>query len=251
MFDDMNVLLDYAGDELAKIGRLIAANEDSRSAFLRAAGLDEFLLKARIFGLWNHDRLWIRFQDDAGESKSRTRSHLPFELEQAVFDALLRHSGVDQMRRMLSREERPGGYPWDLPLRIPGAGAAWAQMDRRYSLKLGAYWKNTPEDPLSETRQALCKALLPQTLRVVRNDLLPDTLQVLRNKSIHMSLYVTRPLAVAAWDLACRNLIEFKQQWTPFGGAMDLGAADDTQPISWAEVCTLLGLDFLPLVPRE
>ncbi|MCS7230483.1 MAG: hypothetical protein NZ923_10730, partial [Candidatus Kryptonium sp.] len=38
-------LLAYVRDELAKIERLITKNEDYRSAYLRAAGLEEFLLK--------------------------------------------------------------------------------------------------------------------------------------------------------------------------------------------------------------
>lgn len=49
------LLLTYARDELGKIGRLIEMNEDYRSALLRAAGLDELLLKARWVRLWEKD----------------------------------------------------------------------------------------------------------------------------------------------------------------------------------------------------
>lgn len=41
----------YAHDELARIQRLVDCNEDNRSAFLRAAGLNEVLLTARLVRL--------------------------------------------------------------------------------------------------------------------------------------------------------------------------------------------------------
>jgi hypothetical protein len=47
----------YADDELAKIERLREKSEDHRSALLRAAGLSELLLKARLFKLWMEDLL--------------------------------------------------------------------------------------------------------------------------------------------------------------------------------------------------
>jgi hypothetical protein len=50
-------LVTYAKDELARIRRLIDSNEDYRSAFLRAASLNEVLLKARLAGLWRDGKL--------------------------------------------------------------------------------------------------------------------------------------------------------------------------------------------------
>lgn len=50
-------LITYAEDELARIHRLMLFNEDYRSAFLRAASLNEVLLKARLAGLWRDDLL--------------------------------------------------------------------------------------------------------------------------------------------------------------------------------------------------
>jgi hypothetical protein len=65
VFERVDILLCYASDELAKIIRLIDFNEDYRSAFLRAAALDELLLKARIALLWLHDKLLIDGQNKA------------------------------------------------------------------------------------------------------------------------------------------------------------------------------------------
>jgi hypothetical protein len=226
MFEDNRLLLAYARDELAKVRRLLDANEDNRSAFMRAAGLDEFLLKARLVRLWNRDKLWIRSQDEGGMWEARTRSYLSPDLQETVLDSLLRFSGVDPMRRMLARETRDGGYPFDLPLRYGATDKAWAQMDRHSRLALAPYWQDAPAD------------------------LKPETLQVLRNKSIHMSLYVTRALAAAACEQAERNLAEFEKSWAPLAGAMEPKAPDDTEPLPWTEVCTLFGLDFLPLAPK-
>ena len=50
----------YAQDELKKIKRLIEHKEDYRSALLRAAGLSDFLLKARLIKLWMKDQLVIK-----------------------------------------------------------------------------------------------------------------------------------------------------------------------------------------------
>lgn len=52
IFHELEKLLLYAYDELDKIDRLIRFNNDYRSAFLRSAGLDELLLKARVAILW-------------------------------------------------------------------------------------------------------------------------------------------------------------------------------------------------------
>jgi hypothetical protein len=50
-------LVAYAEDEMARIRRLIDFNEDYRSAFLRAASLNEVLLKARLAGLRRDGKL--------------------------------------------------------------------------------------------------------------------------------------------------------------------------------------------------
>jgi len=52
IFNHPEWLLIYAYDELDKINRLNRFNNDYRSALLRAAGLDELLLKARAAVLW-------------------------------------------------------------------------------------------------------------------------------------------------------------------------------------------------------
>lgn len=55
-----DLLLVYADDELARIKRLIDPNEDYRSALLRAASLNEVLLKARLANLCCRGKLVLR-----------------------------------------------------------------------------------------------------------------------------------------------------------------------------------------------
>jgi hypothetical protein len=59
IFCQNRCLLVYAEDELARIQRLIDYNEDYRSALLRAASLNEVLLKARLANLWVQGELTL------------------------------------------------------------------------------------------------------------------------------------------------------------------------------------------------
>lgn len=52
-YDDTPMLRTYVYDELERVGRLIQYNQDYRSAFLRAAGVNEVLLVARLVRMVN------------------------------------------------------------------------------------------------------------------------------------------------------------------------------------------------------
>jgi CRISPR-associated protein (Cas_Cas02710) len=54
---DWESLITYCHDEQAKVWRLIEYHRDYRSALLRAAGLNEVLIKARVLFLWVKNRL--------------------------------------------------------------------------------------------------------------------------------------------------------------------------------------------------
>jgi hypothetical protein len=57
VFGHTDWMVAYAEDELARIERLIEYNEDYRSALLRAASLNEMLLKARWAHLWQQGKV--------------------------------------------------------------------------------------------------------------------------------------------------------------------------------------------------
>jgi len=99
IFESNVLLVTYARDELAKIERLVDANEDNRSALLRAAGLDELLLKARLVRLWHAgDEGWIDLWDQDETRVGRCRT-LDQEVQDKLYEALVNHQGTDHMRR--------------------------------------------------------------------------------------------------------------------------------------------------------
>lgn len=109
-FESNTQLLPYVRDELVKIQRLKDRNEDSRSALLRAAGLDELLLKAR----WS--RLFLAGLLREGNENGRIIR------DEAIYDALLAHDNVRFMRRNL----RDGG----LKVKVDGI-SYWVHTDPR------------------------------------------------------------------------------------------------------------------------
>jgi hypothetical protein len=95
LFNRPTLLLTYAHDELEKIDRLIHLKEDARSAFLRAAGLNELLLKARIATLWLSDRLLADRSNPRGKAD-----------EHANFEKLANYSSAKQMHLFLQKPNR-------------------------------------------------------------------------------------------------------------------------------------------------
>lgn len=73
IFNQPDLLLTYAFDELDKIRHLIDQQNDYRSAFLRSAGLDELLLKARVAILWLTNRLQIDGNPAVQLTQDKTR----------------------------------------------------------------------------------------------------------------------------------------------------------------------------------
>lgn len=124
IFNQPDLLLTYAFDERDKIDRLIRYQNDYRSAFLRSAGLDELLLKARVAILWLTDGLQI--DGNAGMSLFN---------DKARFDILAESSSAGGFRDFLRNPNETlqfrvrGGYTmvrksgvstemnryWDLP----------------------------------------------------------------------------------------------------------------------------------------
>jgi len=82
-------LVVYAEDELARIERLIEYNEDYRSALLRAASLNEVLLKTRLSRLWRDEKLVA----------PQGQSLLPF-------DALVERAAAGPMLQVLMGKQR-------------------------------------------------------------------------------------------------------------------------------------------------
>ncbi|MFZ2489394.1 MAG: hypothetical protein WAZ19_14875 [Anaerolineae bacterium] len=206
----------YVCDEKGKIERLITKNEDYRSAYLRAAGLDEFLLKARLCYcfLSNKSELmiggsWIKPCTLAEEEQHRW------------FKSLANHSGADVMRATLERSK-------ELNLNL--------ERDR-------AKLRISSEAP------SFCKYWSQKELDL-------DTIKMsdkpiftkLRGEAIHTHLYIPHGVACAAYNLVEAAVSEFKENWL---NCLDTSQSQTVnyQVITraeWARLCEVCELDFLP-----
>lgn len=222
LFESNDLLITYARDELAKIDRLVQSNEDNRSALLRAAGLDELLLKARWVRLWQSgDEGWVDIWRDDEQYLGRCRSLKEIRLQDRLYLALMEHHGTEHMRRSLQMKKKTG---WVIPsfLRLDTRSGSFRARPTSDAPRLGEYEKNS--------------------------GLAGETLTQLRNQAIHMYLYVTQPVAEAAVALAAENLKEFEDRWATLTGEMPRIESDDVRCLPWDEVCRLCGVDFLPVV---
>lgn len=228
IFESNELLLAYARDELARIARLVGANEDNRSALLRAAGLDELLLKARWLRLWHQG--WIEVWDGSGRQHlGNIRALGDPDLAASLYDALLNHQGTDYMRAALQRAAPDGRRTGSSP-------APYLRIE-------------TYRDQVRESfrlRPALRAPVLTDYEYAAR--LTGETLTDLRNQAIHMYLGVTQAIAQAAVKLAAANLADFEARWAALGGAPF--AAPTPAAVSclpWVTLCGLCGVENLPI----
>lgn len=230
IFDAIDLLLAYARDELARIERLVGANEDNRSALLRAAGLDELLLKARWLRLWHTG--WIDVWDGAGQRLGNLATLNDPELAAALRAALLNHQGTDFMRLALQRMPSDGYRP--------GSPAPYLKVELGPT-QARAYYRLRPT------------AAAPALTNYERDaGLTGATLTDLRNQAIHMYLGATQAIAQAAVKLAAANLADFEARWAGLAArqiAQATPAAAGRLP--WEDLCRLCGLESLPLTTKE
>ncbi|WP_298490088.1 hypothetical protein [uncultured Chloroflexus sp.] len=209
-------LLAYVRDELAKIERLISKNEDYRSAYLRAAGLEEFLLKARLCISWLKNELDVTINNNSPVRPSALSQNDQSE----GFKAMVSHSSADSMRKTLQRSRQ----------------LALQQVNMKVSLSNGApkldeYWKG--------------KQLDFDTFVSDRGN--PGFTR-LRGEAIHTHLYIPRPIAEAALELVQAAVEEFERNWLEHFHKHTLAKAKDklVDAPSWSRLCEVCELTFLP-----
>jgi hypothetical protein len=231
IFESDELLLAYARDELARIERLVNANEDNRSALLRAAGLDELLLKARWLRLWQKG--WVDVWDGGGQRLGRAGAFSVQGQTAPLYGALLEHQGTDFMRWSLQR--------------------AWPDAQQIGNRSIPFLKIEVGRDP-NRTSFRLRPTLEAPTLSDYDRgaELTGETLTDLRNQAIHMYLGATPAIARAAVKLAAANLADFEARWTPLGGGSASALhPDDVSCLSWDALCHLCGLDSLPVTSKE
>ncbi len=212
-------LLAYVRDELAKIERLIDKNEDYRSAYLRAAGLDEFLLKARLVMCWFAGKLTVQI----GNNSPLASNALNEPERSEAFKALVNHSGADVMRQALC-------LPNSLEIRKKRGKEERIAVCTTDSPSLSAYWQGTPLDFDAftfENRSGFAR---------------------LRGEAIHTHLYIPRPIAEAALELVTNAVAEFERNWLEhfYPGTLAQADGKSIAAPSWTFLCEKLELDFLP-----
>lgn len=219
IFAQPETLLAYVQDELAKIERLVQPKEDYRAAYLRAAALDEFLLKARLALCWLHGELIL-------EGKPVTRAELGDEGWRKRFKKLADHSGGYAMRAVLLRKAGK---------QLSGVGVQLAP----HAPKLDRYWQGMPLD-LDTLRDLLDEWQRPVFIR-------------LRGEAVHTHLYLTREIANAAVALVRASVEEFIDNW--LGKCHPDVVTDSSDRLTsapgWDDLCRLCGIDFLPPYQEE
>lgn len=217
-------LLAYARDELEKIQRLANQNEDNRSALLRAMGLEELLLKARLVRLWEEGLVYL-----SNQHKTSREQLDPFN--QIWFETLLYHSGnTEHWRGTLCKIE--GKYislAFEYPLGSRNRFNDRIRTDRTRAPRLQSYY----------------------ILKDCENPFIAEVLTDLRNQAIHKYQYVDQEIANTALALVKANLAEFEtitNGWLGLAADRTIKYEPTTDPgrLDWETIRRLCGLDFLP-----
>lgn len=220
-------LLTYVRDELAKIERLITKNEDFRSAYLRAAGLHEFLLKARLAVCWLKGELEVKPKDAAGWQSIATWGS---DEQQKAFESMLEESSEWKLRRVLKstspKEYNVSGGNIRRSASAPTLDAYSAGQPLDLDTVLHSYASGTQQTPVFVK---------------------------LRGEAIHTHLYIPCPVAKAALHLARLAVKEFEDNWLKrfYPDTFQKDRIQRVECPRWSELCKALELDFLPPKLRD
>jgi hypothetical protein len=216
IFAESRALLAYARDELSKIERLVQFKEDYRGAYLRAVGLDEFLLKARLALCWLKGTFKLN-------GKPLVRDFVSAANWRRWFSALVDDSGSDRMRRVLLQQYS------HLCLKIGRQDELRLELSSNAPI-LEPYWRGLPLD-WDQCQQR------------------GHSLQVrLRGEAIHTHLYLTEEIANGALVFAGASVGEFATNWLAWQDK-DIGAISEnllTVAPEWESLSRWCGIDFLP-----
>ncbi len=209
-------LLTYVHDELAKIERLITRNEDYRSAYLRAAGLEEFLLKARLCMSWLNGVLSVM----VGGGSPVASNTLSASDQANGFGAIVSHSSADTMRDTLRRKQSLKLQHVRMTVELGSSAPNFGDYWKGKTLDFDAFVSSWGNPGFSR----------------------------LRGEAIHTHLYIPRSIAEAALDLIRAAVTEFEANWLEHFHQGTLGSMADklVEAPSWAQLCKVCELTFLP-----
>lgn len=219
-------ILAYACDELEKIKRLVKHNEDYRSALLRAAGLNETLLKARVVRSWIQNKFVVEVR---GEQITREdiRNHNKYNLNLHKIDKKLNKMGAYNSLKMLQ----------------------WKTGENAYAITLFELNKSEEHSDMVGAHRSDKAPLLNEFWKDLKRPeefYLPYHVFKCRNKAIHFCLSISKELAEVAVNMAEENSKDFQKHWM-----------DDTltngkyETMGWNELCDVCGINFLPKKSEE
>jgi hypothetical protein len=216
--EDEEILV-YAYDELEKIKRLIEHNEDYRSALLRAAGLNEVLLKARIVRSWVRNNFVVEVKGkqltrEDIKNHSEYSRYLPKVDDKGVLDA-----GATYLHMALRWEEGKG---------------------EKYAMKLN----KLEEFDYPIAHRSVDGPILIEFWKSMEKPKgfgLPDDVFNIRNKAIHFCLSIPKEIAEVAVAMAEKNLEDFREE------LINVTVTNGTyEAMSWNELCDACAIIFLP-----
>lgn len=221
------LLLAYAWDEREKINRLINYKHDFRSAFLRAHGLSETLLKARMMRLWFADKFAVQVDSDF-----KTLSELDAPQQTKIEKSLLRIASPKLVANSLCWMEGDGNRNCvtlncklgedNRTRRLAHAkGLARSSQDAHPDFTSGSFWEKFSD---------------------------------LRNKAIHFCLSLSEEYAKGALANVDANLSEFvdvKNNWLNVTPQQSCINPDEIRvavckTLEWQVLCEACKVRFLP-----
>ncbi len=224
LYLDMRRLVAYARDEMEKIKRLIEYKEDFRSALLRAVGLTEVLIKARLLVLLECDKVQVSGSNDP-------ESFVDWE---ASDDEIKPWHDAIRIRIITQTQV----YPLIGSLRYCTEGKSkYAKMCAPVEIK-------EPKRTFYLRRKEGETPLMP-----------PEALlkgeNTLRHKAIHTYLSIPPNIAKRVEQIARASVDDFAQNWAPL--MRDCAAGTDNAPgefcitrMMWQKLCDVCGVKFLP-----
>lgn len=188
-------LLAYADDELAKVERLREKSEDYRSALLRAAGLSEFMILARLIRLWHADQLLLEGNNRTAIGDKKADTHL------------VRVIMFSQMLQILEgKEVKIRSYNLPLPTKLKLKSATGAHL-------MGQFWSglNFSPDELAKLRNNAIHFCIP-----VSADLAEQSFDLVKANLTDFKTWAT------TFGLSTPNDIKTEITWRELSGAIAL-----------------------------
>jgi len=224
LYVDVNKLLIYAKDELAKVGRLIQHNEDYRSALLRAVGLSEVLLRARLLILIHLKEVEVAIKDS-------NSAQLP---QYQQWDTMTDRRLQESIQKQIVKEDSV--YRLVPALRYNENGSA-EEKRKRTTLRV----QNEGQEYEVWLRRISEAPLLDKDTKFLSE---LNKIKDLRNKSIHTYLPVPQSIAGESLAVTQTNLEEFEKEWATLlpGDIPEV----NTESARWEKICEVCGITFLP-----